>query len=203
MKLDISHLHRSGLTWDDSLPDNLRSAWINNFEIMEEIKNIQFRRAVVPIDAKNLDIVTLDTGDASSKLICTAIYARFERKAGTYSCQLVFSRSKVLAEDVSTPRAELMAAHMNASTGHTVKKAFGDLHKRAYKLSDSMVVLHWLSSPRTSLQSWVRNRVIEINRLCDLNDWRHVKSSDMIADLGTRQKVKITDIVEGSEWVNG
>ena len=203
MKLDISHLHRSGLTWDDSLPDNLRSVWINNFEIMEEIKNIQFRRAVVPIDAKNLDIVTLDTGDASSKLICTAIYARFERKAGTYSCQLVFARSKVLPEDVSTPRAELMAAHMNASTGHTVKKAFGDLHKRAYKLSDSMVVLHWLSSPRTSLQSWVRNRVIEINRLCDLNDWRHVKSSDMIADLGTRQKVKITDIIEGSEWVNG
>ena len=25
MKLDISHLHRSGLTWDESLPDNLRS----------------------------------------------------------------------------------------------------------------------------------------------------------------------------------
>ena len=147
--------------------------------------------------------MTLDTGDASSKLICTAIYARFERKAGTYSCQLVFARSKVLPEDVSTPRAELRAAHMNASTGHTVKKAFGDLHKRAYKLSDSMVVLHWLSSPRTSLQSWVRNRVIEINRLCDLNDWRHVKSSDMIADLGTRQKVKITDVIEGSEWVDG
>ena len=25
MKLDISHLHRCGLTWDDQLPDNLRN----------------------------------------------------------------------------------------------------------------------------------------------------------------------------------
>ena len=36
-KLDISYLHKSGLTWDDKLPDNLRSVWVSNFEMMEEI----------------------------------------------------------------------------------------------------------------------------------------------------------------------
>ena len=83
---------------------------------------------------RNLDIVTIDTGDANSNLICIAIYARFELKNGTFSCQLVFSRSKIVPEGTSIPRAELMAANMNAATGHIVKRAFGKYHKKAIKL---------------------------------------------------------------------
>ena len=107
-KLDISNLHSMGLSWDDKLPENLRSIWTSNFEMMEEIGNVRFKRAVVPPDAKNLKITTLDFGDASSKLLCAAIYARFEKRDGNYSCQLVFARSKVLPEGISVPRGELM-----------------------------------------------------------------------------------------------
>ena len=92
------------------------------------MRKIKFKRAIVPVNAKNLDITTLDTAAASSKLICVAIYARFELKDGTFSCQLIFARSKVLPEDITTPRAELMAAAMNAATGHTVRKALGNFH---------------------------------------------------------------------------
>ena len=111
---------------------------------MEEIGRIKYNRAIVPHNAKNLDIVTLDAGDASSKLSCCAIYARFEINDGSFSCQLVFARSKVLPEGITIPRAELMATSMNA--GCTVKKVFGKYHKRASKLSDSMVALHWIGS---------------------------------------------------------
>ena len=82
-KLDISNLHRSGLSWDDPIPGNLKSALSSNFEMIKDLGNIKYQRAVVPDDAKNLDIVTIDTGDASSSLICSAIYARFERKDGS------------------------------------------------------------------------------------------------------------------------
>ena len=68
-------------------------------------------------------------GGASSSLICSAIYARFERNDGLFSCLLVFSWSKVLPEGISTPRAELIAAVLNATTGHTVQKAFETFHK--------------------------------------------------------------------------
>ena len=95
-----------------------------------------------------------------------------------------------------------MAASMNAATGYTVKKAFGDLHKKALKLADSMVALHWITSKRTALKTWVRNRVVEINRIADSSSWRHVESSNMVADLGTRKGAKISDI-DGSDWNNG
>ena len=110
------------------------SIWDSNFEMMQEIGKIRYKRAIIPVNAKNLEIETIDTGDASSKLIYVAIYARFEMKDGTFSCQLVFSRSKVVPEGTSIPRAELMAATMNAATGRTVKRAFGTYHKNTTKV---------------------------------------------------------------------
>ena len=43
---------------------------------MQEIDKIIFQRAVVPEDAINLDIQTIDAADASKKLACVATYAR-------------------------------------------------------------------------------------------------------------------------------
>ena len=202
MKLDISLLH-SELGWDDEIPSNIRNVWTSNFEMMEEIGRIKYKRAIVPDDAINLDIETIDTGDASSKLICAAIYARFRRRDGTFSCQLVFARSKVLSEGISIPSAELVAAGMNTATGHTVKKAFGNYHKKALNLTDSLVALHWIASKRTTLKMWVRNRVVEINRICDASSWRYVESSKMVADLGTRKGAKISDVMEDRDWIKG
>ena len=71
------------------------------------------------------------------------------------------------------------------------------------KLTDSQIALFWINTTRPELKLWVRNRVIEINRLTDLHSWRYIKSNDMIADLGTRKGARILDITRDSEWVNG
>ena len=200
-KVDVSYLHRSGLTWGDEIPENLSSVWSSNEEMIKEIGTLRYKRAIVPPDAKNLDIVTIDTGDASSILICVAIYVRFEKRDGSFSCQLVFARTKVLPEGTTTPRGEMMAAVMNAATGYTVKKALGDHHKKAFKLTDSTVALHWICSEDIVLKTWVRTRSIECNRLS--SSWYHVESKDMIADLGTRKGVRVKDVADGSEWIKG
>ena len=202
-KLDISTLHRSGLKWDDEIPENLRSVWESNIEMMEEIRSLRYQRALVPHDAKNLDIVTIDTGDASASLICAAIYVRFERSDGTFSCQLIFARTKVLPEGTTTPRGELMASVLNAATGFTVKRALGDLHKKCYKLTDSTVALSWISNEDAMLKTWTRTRAIECRRLCPSSNWYYVDSDNMIADLGTRRGVKVADVAAGSSWING
>ena len=203
MKADISYLLRSNLSWDDQIPDSLRAIWESNFTMIREIGGIRYKRAIVPHNAKNLDIVTIDTGDSSEKLICVAIYARFELQDGSFSCQLVFARSRIVPEGTSIPRAELIAANMNAATGHTVQRAFGDYHKKAFKVTDSMVVLHWITSNRIVLKTWVRNRVNEINRLVKPSSWKYVESKNMVADIGTRKGAKVCDVVEGSAWING
>ena len=61
---------------------------------------------------------TIDAGDASPDIACVAIYARFKRKSGKFSCQLVFGRSRLIPNGTTQPRAELIAATLT----HTLVK---------------------------------------------------------------------------------
>ena len=67
MKMDLHKLVKRGLSWDDAIPDDLRSVWVSYFEMMQEIGNLRFQRAVVPEDAANLDINTIDAAGASNQ----------------------------------------------------------------------------------------------------------------------------------------
>ena len=200
-KVDRKRLN--GLAWDEYVSVEDKKLWDFNFSLIQDLKEVVFRRAIVPEDALNLDIQTLDVGDASSLLMCSAIYARFQLKSGGYSCQLVFARTKIVPDDMSMPRAELSAAVLNAATGHVVKMSFGKFHKGHIKLTDSQVALYWISTFKAELLLWVRNRVIEINRLAPMVFWRYVRSKDNIADMGTRKGSTIEDIGPESEWING
>ena len=202
-KLDLHDLVKRNLSWDDCIPNELRSIWISNFDMMQELKHIKFKRAVVPDDAVNLEVNTLDFGDASKNMACSAIYARFLRYNGEYSCQLIFARSKIIPEGTSQPRAELIAAVLNTHTGEVIRKSFGSRFKSHVKLSDSQIVLHWLRNEDKPLKQWVRNRIIDIRRFTDPTDWYHVRSENMIADLGTRRGTTLKDIDPTSTWING
>ena len=203
MKINLHDLISRGLDWDDPIPTDLKALWIKIFGTIQELRQVTFARAVVPPNARDLKICTLDTADASNQLVCVAIYARFSLTDGGYSCQLVFARTKIVPKDMSIPRAELLAATLNATTGHVVKTSFGDYFEKALKLTDSQIALFWINSTRSELKLWARNRVIEINRLTDINSWRYVKSTDMIADLGTRKGALIEDINPTGDWLNG
>ena len=203
MKMDLHDLVERRLSWDDVIPDELRPVWNNHFEMMQEIGKLKFKRAIVPEDAVNLDINTIDAADASKKVACVAIYARFLRKNGTYSCQLVFSRSKLIPNGMSKPRAELFAATMNTHTGEVVRRAFQGNHKKKIKLTDSQVTLHWICNPDKLLKQWVRNRVVEINRFTEPSEWMFLRSQDMIADLGTRRVDNLKVVSQDSVWING
>ena len=129
-------------------------------------------------------------------MTCAAVYARFKLRDGSYSCQLVFSRSKIVPDDTSLPRAELLAALLNANVGHIVQTSFGNFSSQSLKITDSQILLHWIHSTKSRLKLFVRNRVIEINRLSNVDRWRYVQSSENISDLGTRKGASIDDITK-------
>ena len=202
-KVDLHGMVKRKLDWQDVLPDNLRSLWISHFELMSEIKNIKYNRAVIPSDAVSLDVTTLDFGDASKDLACVAIYARYRRKCGTYSCQLIFARSKLIPDGMTQPRAELFAALINSHTGEVVRKALYKHHRGASKFTDSQITLFWISRDSRTMKTWLRNRVVDIRMFTLISQWRYLKSKDMIADLGTRRCTSIHAVDQNSDWING
>ena len=148
----------------------------------QELGKVRFRCAAVPEDAVNLDINIIDAADASKKQACTAIYARFLKKDRTYSCELVFSSSKIIPNGLTQPRAELVAATMNTHTGEI---AFQRNHKERVKFCDSQVKFFWINNEDTPVKQWVQKRVVEINRFTQPSEWMSVHSQDMIPDLNT------------------
>ena len=62
--------------------------------MIQDMKNIRYRRAIVPDDAVSFNIETLDFGDACTVMACTATYARFQHCNGQHSCQLVYHVKK-------------------------------------------------------------------------------------------------------------
>ena len=202
LKLDLHDLVQRKLMWDDALPNNLRNLWVSHFEMIAEIKNITYQRAIVPINATCLQMDSLDFGDASESLICSSIYVRFPTPNG-FSCQLIFSRSRLVPENQSLPRAELSAAVLSTHTGHVVRNALKRYHTTSYKFTDSQIVLHWICNVNRPLKRWVRSRIIEIQRFTKPADWKYINSSNMIADLGTKRCTSLNVIDQDSKWING
>ena len=200
-KLDLRMLIQRKLQWDDTIPNDLREMWVSNFEMIQEIPEITFRRCVIPEDAVSTDIETLDFGDSSGSLICAAIYARIKRTNGKYACQLLFARTKLLPEGITIPRGELAAAELNATTGFVVKKALGEYHKGYWKFTDSQVALFWVNSREKPLRPWVRTKVIEVNRLSEALRWFGIPGAENVADIGTRKGTTPKDLHPESRWM--
>ena len=203
LKLDLSDLSKRNLEWDDNIPIDLKSTWQDNFKLIQELGEIKFKRAIVPEDALNLDIETIECADASQNLICSATYARFKRKSGSYSCQLLLGKSKIVPPGTIISRAELFGADLNASTGHVVYLALNEYIKSRLHLTDSQIVLFWITNAKLQMKQVVRGRVIEITRLTDRNRWFHIDGQNMTADIGTRKGAKLGDISESSPWMCG
>ena len=85
--MDLHDLVKRKMDWD-VLSDDLWQMWINNFEIIAEIKN---KRSVVP-------------EDAASHIACAAIYIRYKKKDDTNTCQLIFARSRLVPDDFTQPK---------------------------------------------------------------------------------------------------
>ncbi|XP_066916884.1 uncharacterized protein [Clytia hemisphaerica] len=203
MKLDLQELVHRKLDWDDKIPDELRPLWESHFDLMKEINNLKYQRAIIPEDAISLDLETIDFGDASQSTVCSCIYVRFKKKSGGSSCQLVLSRTRVVPKGMSLPRAELYAALINAYTGEVVRRSFNKYHKNAIKLTDNQASLFWITNDEKPLDQWVRNRVIEILRFTTANQWYYIQSDNNLADIGTRRGASIKDVDADSAWING
>ena len=158
----------------------------------------------MPPNAVNRDIELIGLGDASKRIACAACYVRFKCRDNSYSCQLLCAKSKIISEGTTLPRAELLAAALNTHVVEIVKRALKNENiVRVIYVLDSEISLHWIASQTKPLKPWVRNKVIEIRRFTDVWQWFHIISELNLADLGTRKGVKIKDIDNESEWING
>ena len=200
-KLDLSELSARQLDWDDQIPDIFLEKWVKNLEDMQKLREVKFRRTIIPEDAVNLEVEVITSVDASKDIAMVAVHTRVLRKNGKYHVQLFCAKSKRV-HSTTVPKAELKAATMGAVLTHTVKLNLGEQFRKVVYVGDSTVALYWIHQDQRPLHTTIRNCVIEIRRFSQPHQWYHVPSADNVADIGTRP-VEIEEIMPGSPWQNG
>ena len=201
LKLDLHDLCLENLDWDDQVPDSYLEKWIRNLEDIQSLKEIRFRRTIIPQNAASLQFELIVSSDASKSIAVASVHTRVPLVSGGFQCQLYTAKSKIVRYS-TIPRGELRAAVMSASLGHSVKHSLQSQITEVVYVTDSTIVLHWINHDERPLETAVRNSVIEIRRLSDLRQWFHIDGALNIADLGTRH-AEVSEIVLTSEWQNG
>ena len=112
-------LNSPHIGWDDHMSEEMKQSWIDLFTQFAMLQTLQVSRSVVPDKANLSSMHLLCLSDAAE--IGAAIYVGFKLDNGSYSCQLLASKSKIATHTI--PRNKLCCILLMAELAYIVKNA--------------------------------------------------------------------------------
>ncbi|XP_071576252.1 uncharacterized protein [Temnothorax nylanderi] len=156
-KLVLQDLWQSGLDWDESVPQDAHTKWMQFKLQLPNIKELQIPRCVRGC-ADHQDIEIHGFCDASQRAYGACVYIRIKVGQDEYKSFLLCSKSRVAPlKAVTLARLELLAALLLAQLAD---KARASLNLSSIKItlwSDATIALHWISSPSRKWTTFVAN----------------------------------------------
>lgn len=184
-KVILQRLWLNKLSWDESLPSDLNTRWCNFKQQLPELNYLKIPRHVLCHNPVSIGIHGFS--DASLEAYGACVYLRSVSESGPMQVRLLCSKSKVAPLKVLTiPRLELCAALLLANLVHKVKTSMKLKFDACLLWTDSSVCLSWIKTPPNLLQTFVGNRVCQIQSMSSPDQWNHISSQDNPADVLSR-----------------
>lgn len=198
MLLQDLWLHPCG--WDDEVSDNIQKKWKYYHADLRKISAFKVNRCVF---MSNSAIQFHTFSDASQQAYGACVYARSIDTEGHVYVQLIAAKSRVAPlKRLSIPRLELSAAVLASKLHQKVVNALEMISFDSYFWSDSTVTLEWLRSPPYVWNTFIANRVSEIQTSTEKGQWKHVAGKQNPADLITRG-MNVDDFLHSDLWHHG
>lgn len=186
-KMLMQELWQLKLSWDEPVSERLRQEWIQLKNDITILENITVPRHI-NVSPRTKKLIYHGFSDASKKAYGACIFAVCVEDGLTTST-LLCSKSRVAPmKTLTIPRLELSAALLLTRLMKMVLAAVNNHPQEINLWSDSTDVLYWLQKPACNWQTFVANRVSEIQKFTsEVNAvWRYVPSKDNPADLISR-----------------
>lgn len=200
-KILIQELWTLKLDWDDPLPNNVSTQWINFLDNLRNTANITFPRWLGYYTDDQIEIHGFC--DASQQAISAATYMRIINQNGEVTTTLLASKTKVAPlKRLTIPRLELSGAFLLTKlTAHLVN-VLKIKNSPVILWTDSSITHTWIVNHPSRWKEFVSNRVSYIQETLPQAVWKFVPGSDNPADLATRGLTP-TQLSTHQEWWTG
>ena len=178
----------SGQQWDDDLPPDLVTKFLEWSKELPSLSDITIPRAYFTGEIEALELHLF--GDSSQEVFSAVAFLRAKVTAkgirSTTELAFVFGKARVAPMKALTiPKLELQASLLASRLRKEVQRALTMRIDKTFTWTDSTTVLQWIHSIEKQ-PVFVANRVAEILELTTTDEWNYVQSCDNTADAGTR-----------------
>ena len=190
------------LEWNDPLPGHLLIEWRMFCEGISSLGDIKIKRVVKPRGSIG-DPVLVMFSDASKDAYGAVAYAQWEIGEGKFESHMLMSKTRVAPiKTINIVRLELAGAVLSKRIRVFIEKEMRYPFKAKYHLTDSEIVKGMISKESYGFNTYVANRIGEIQENTSPTDWFVIAGKLNIADWLTRGK-EITELDEHSDWHKG
>lgn len=185
-KIVLQQLWASKLSWDENVPDKLKSTWLKIMSNLSYLSDIKIPRHIICNDPEVIELHAFS--DASVHAYSACIYLRSIAQNKIISVHLLIAKSRVSPiKPMTIPRLELCGAFLSARLTEKVKSSLRLQISSCTYWCDSTIVLSWLKITKNQLlKSFVNNRVSEILETSNTSEWRYIPTNLNPADIGSR-----------------
>ncbi|XP_036148390.1 uncharacterized protein LOC118647475 [Monomorium pharaonis] len=197
----IQDVWKSGVQWDESIPQSIYTEWTEYTRQLESLNQITFDRKLFLEEYCEAQLHGFC--DASVTGYGACVYVRSVGREGGIVVRLLCAKSRVAPlKTVTIPRLELCGALLLARLYKEVISALNIKFNKIIFWCDSTIVLHWLRTPPHALKTYVANRVAAVQEITNLVEWRHIRTENNPADAISRGQLPHA-FLQNNTWTVG
>lgn len=197
-KVLIQKLWVLKLDWDEPVPREIETLWLQFHNELDLLASFQVPRYLSAVE--NSPAILVGFAVASEKGYEAMVFIKIESNV-----HLVCAKSEVAPLNIiSIPRLELCAALLLTRLLKFVIDSFQSriIIQEIFLFSDSTVTLNWINSSLHRWQTFVANRVTEIQKNFGSSCWFHINGLDNLSDCLSRGLTP-AKLVSNTTWSTG
>lgn len=185
-KMILQEVWRDGTSWDEPINSRLLQPWREWVKELQNIEMIKIPRQYAPVNPLESHVQLIIFVDASEAGFAATGYFRFAENDHIHTAHVMAKAKVAPLKQLSIPKLELQAAVLGVRTATAIRDLHSFPMSEVLFLSDSRVVLAWITARKLKLKQFVALRISEILDASTRAQWYHVGSKHNVADDGTK-----------------